>query len=95
MRPITFYENTMKDSVSTAATSYGYGSHHNGYLSYCGRRTYTFLGVFTEADNTVKGPNIMTYYNNYYYKQFRLTAPSVAHYGKFVAKTSVKLDNWI
>jgi hypothetical protein len=64
----------MKDSVSTAATRGGvyrgnlYGSHGDGYLSYCGRRTYTFLGVFTEADPTIAGPPIMSYYSNYYYK---------------------------
>jgi hypothetical protein len=46
-RNIDFLENEMKDSVSTAATSIGYGNYNNGYLSYCGRRTYTFLGVFT------------------------------------------------
>jgi len=36
----------------------------------------------------------MTYYSNYYYKQFRLTATSTTHYGKFIAKTSVKLNNY-
>jgi hypothetical protein len=100
-RNIDFRENEMKDSVSTAATrggvyggGDGYGNYWNGYLSYCGRRTYTFLGVFTFADHTVAGPGIMSYYSNYYYKQYRLNASSTAHYGKFVAKTEVRLDTY-
>lgn len=57
----------MKDSVSTLATSIGYGSYGNGYLSYCGRRTYTFHGIKTLVGGNT-GPTIMTYYSNYYYK---------------------------
>lgn len=58
----TWYENEQVDSVSKAAGING--NYADGFLSYCGRRTYKFIGLkykAGEAKAGTAGPSAMTY----------------------------------